>query len=96
LVFRETNIETFGPHELFFTQERYEEFRRKEEEGGRYIGFTAEGPSAGVEELIAAGAFDTVQVRYNLTYQHVSDWHNNRRQCPAPPSSAKPKNGRGA
>jgi hypothetical protein len=33
-----------------------------QERGGviRYIGFTAEGSSAGVEELIAAGAFDTM------------------------------------
>jgi predicted aldo/keto reductase-like oxidoreductase len=42
-----------------------------------YIGFTVEGPSAGVEELIAAGTFETMQVRYNLMYQHPSDWHNN-------------------
>ena len=43
----------------------------------RYIGFTTEGPSVGVEELIVTGAFDTMQVRYNLMYQHPSDWHNN-------------------
>jgi aryl-alcohol dehydrogenase-like predicted oxidoreductase len=43
----------------------------------RYIGFTTEGPSAGVEELIATGAFDMMQVRYNLMYQHPSDWENN-------------------
>ena len=30
-----------------------------------------------MEELIAAGAFDTMQVRYKLMYQHVSNWHNN-------------------
>jgi aryl-alcohol dehydrogenase-like predicted oxidoreductase len=43
----------------------------------RHIGFTAEGPSAGVEELIATGAFDVMQIRYNLMYQHPSDWENN-------------------
>lgn len=40
----------------------------------RYLGFTTEGPSGGVEELIATGAFDVMQVRYNLMYQHPSDW----------------------
>jgi aryl-alcohol dehydrogenase-like predicted oxidoreductase len=44
----------------------------------RFIGFTAEGPSGGVEELIATGAFDTMQVRYNLMYQHPSDFENNQ------------------
>ena len=29
-----------------------------------------------VEERIAIGAFDTMQARYNLMYQHPSDWHN--------------------
>jgi len=56
-----------------------EVFLRLRDEGKvRFIGFTAEGPSAGVEELIAAGAFDTLQVRYNLMYQHPSDWENNQ------------------
>ena len=32
----------------------------------RCLGFTTEGPSAGVEELIVTGEFDTMQVRYNL------------------------------
>jgi aryl-alcohol dehydrogenase-like predicted oxidoreductase len=41
----------------------------------RYIGFTCEGPSAGVEALIAIGAFDVMQTRFNLMYQHPSDWH---------------------
>ena len=49
----------------------------KDEGVVRYIGFTAEGPSAGVEALIATGAFDVMQVRYNLMYQHPSDWENN-------------------
>jgi aryl-alcohol dehydrogenase-like predicted oxidoreductase len=43
----------------------------------RYLGFTAEGPSCGVEQLIATGAFDVMQIRYNLMYQHPSDWENN-------------------
>jgi predicted aldo/keto reductase-like oxidoreductase len=51
--------------------------RGKEEGVVRCIGLTAERPSAGVEGLLAAGTFDTMQVRYNLMYQHVSDWHNN-------------------
>jgi hypothetical protein len=28
--------------------------------------------------LVAAGGFDTMQVRYNLMFQHPSDWHNNQ------------------
>ncbi|NLG48773.1 MAG: aldo/keto reductase [Chloroflexi bacterium] len=43
----------------------------------RFIGFTAEGPSCGVEQLIATGAFDVMQVRYNLMFQHPSDFENN-------------------
>ena len=55
-----------------------ETFERLRDEGKvRFIGFTAEGPSAGVERLIATGRFDTMQVRYNIMYQHPSDWENN-------------------
>jgi aryl-alcohol dehydrogenase-like predicted oxidoreductase len=54
------------------------EFQRLRDEGKvRFLGFTTEGPSAGVEALIATGEFDTMQVRFNLMYQHPSDWHNN-------------------
>jgi aryl-alcohol dehydrogenase-like predicted oxidoreductase len=50
-------------------------FQHLQEQGTvRYLGFTAEGPSCGVERLIATGAFDVMQVRYNLMYQHPSDW----------------------
>jgi aryl-alcohol dehydrogenase-like predicted oxidoreductase len=56
-----------------------ETFLRLKSEGKvRFIGFTAEGPSAGVEQLIATGEFDTIQVRYNLLYQHPSDFENNQ------------------
>jgi len=55
-----------------------ETFQRLRDEGKvRYIGFTTEGPTAAVEQIIATGAFDTMQVRYNLMYQHPSDWENN-------------------
>jgi aryl-alcohol dehydrogenase-like predicted oxidoreductase len=55
-----------------------ETFQQLKQEGAvRFIGFTCEGPSAGVEELIASGAFDVMQVRFNLMYQHPSDWENN-------------------
>jgi aryl-alcohol dehydrogenase-like predicted oxidoreductase len=55
-----------------------ETFQRLKQEGKvRFIGFTAEGPSAGVEALIATGAFDTMQIRYSLLYEHPSDWENN-------------------
>ena len=56
-----------------------ETFVQLREEGKvRFLGFTAEGPSGGVEELIATGGFDTLQVRYNLMYQHPSDWETNQ------------------
>ena len=55
-----------------------ETFQQLKQEGKvRFIGFTAEGPSAGVEQLIATGAFDTMQIRYSLMYQHPSDFENN-------------------
>lgn len=42
----------------------------------RFLGFTAEGPSGGVSQLIATDAFDVLQVRYNLLYQHTCDHVN--------------------
>jgi aryl-alcohol dehydrogenase-like predicted oxidoreductase len=42
----------------------------------RFLGFTAEGPSGGVSRLIATDAFDVLQVRYNLLYQHTCDHVN--------------------
>ncbi|MDH7571764.1 MAG: aldo/keto reductase, partial [Armatimonadota bacterium] len=50
--------------------------RLREEGVVRYIGFTAEGPSAGVSELIATGEFDVLQVRFNLMYGHTCDFVN--------------------
>jgi hypothetical protein len=42
----------------------------------RWLGFTAEGPSGGASQLVATGAFDLLQVRYNLLYQHTCDYVN--------------------
>jgi len=42
----------------------------------RFSSFTVEGPSGGVSRLIAAGAFDVMQVRYNFMYQHTCDFVN--------------------
>jgi len=54
-----------------------ETFQRLRDEGKvRFLGFTCEGPSGGVERLIATGSFDAMQVRYNLMYQHPSDFEN--------------------
>ena len=51
-----------------------ETFLQLKQEGKvRFVGFTTEGPSAGVEDLIATRAFDTMQVRYNIMYQHTHD-----------------------
>jgi aryl-alcohol dehydrogenase-like predicted oxidoreductase len=42
----------------------------------RFLGFTAEGPSPGVYELVETGAFDVLQIRYNLLNQHPADFIN--------------------
>jgi len=44
----------------------------------RFLGFTAEAPTGGVSQLIESGAFDVVQLRYNLLYQHACDYVNHR------------------
>ncbi len=44
----------------------------------RFLGFTAERPSGGVSALIASGAFDAMQIRYNFTYQGACDFINPR------------------
>jgi hypothetical protein len=44
----------------------------------RFLGFTAEAPTGGVSQLIATGAFDVLQIRYNLMYQHACDFVNER------------------
>jgi aryl-alcohol dehydrogenase-like predicted oxidoreductase len=51
--------------------------RLRDEGKVRFLGFTCEGPSGGVERLIASGGFDTMQARYSLMYQHPSDFENN-------------------
>ncbi len=40
----------------------------------RFLGFTAELPSGGVSQLIATGAFDVMQIRYNFMYQDACDF----------------------
>jgi aryl-alcohol dehydrogenase-like predicted oxidoreductase len=42
----------------------------------RFLGFTAEGPSPGVYEIVESGAFDVLQIRYNLLNQHPADFIN--------------------
>ncbi len=67
-----------GETEQILERGGLETFQRLRDEGlVRLIGFTCEGPSAGVERLIATGAFDVMQVRYNLMFQHPSDFENN-------------------
>ena len=54
-----------------------EAFQRLREQGkARFLGFTAEGPSGGVSELIVTGAFDVLQCRYNLCNQQTCDFIN--------------------
>ena len=54
-----------------------ETYQKLREQGKvRFLGFTVEGPSVGVSQLIATGAFDVMQVRYNIMYQHTCDFVN--------------------
>jgi aryl-alcohol dehydrogenase-like predicted oxidoreductase len=54
-----------------------ETYQRLREQGKvRFLGFTAEGPSGGVSEVIATDAFDVLQCRYNLLNQQTCDYVN--------------------
>jgi hypothetical protein len=54
-----------------------EAFRKLRDQGKvRFLGFTAEMPSGGVSQLIATGAFDVMQIRYNFMYQSACDFIN--------------------
>jgi len=54
-------------------------FRKLRDQGKvRFLGFTAELPSGGVSHLIATGAFDVMQIRYNVMYQGACDFINER------------------
>ncbi|MBM3214331.1 aldo/keto reductase [Candidatus Poribacteria bacterium] len=49
-------------------------FSRLRDEGKvRFFGFSADGPSAGVERMIASDEFDMIQTQYSLMYQSTSD-----------------------
>ncbi len=50
--------------------------RLREQGKIRFLGFTAELPSGGVSTLIATGAFDVMQIRYNFMYQDACDFIN--------------------
>lgn len=63
--------------EKILRQGGLETYQQLREQGKvRFLGFTAEGPSGGVSELIATDAFDVMQCRYNLLYQHPCDFIN--------------------
>ena len=63
--------------EKILRQGGLETFQRLRQEGKvRFLGFTAEGPSGGVSELIASDAFDVLQCRYNLLNQQTCDYIN--------------------
>jgi aryl-alcohol dehydrogenase-like predicted oxidoreductase len=54
-------------------------FRKLRDQGKvRFLGFTAELPSCGVAQLIATGAFDVMQIRYNFMYQGACDFISER------------------
>ena len=44
----------------------------------RFIGFSADGPSTGVEQMIATNEFDMMQIHYNLMYQSTYDSFGSR------------------
>ena len=48
----------------------------------RFIGFSADGPSGGTEQLIATGEFDMMQIHYNLMYQSTCDMFSKRGVIP--------------
>ena len=48
----------------------------------RFLGFSADGPSGGVDRLIASGIFDMMQIHYNLMYQNTCDLFGNRGVIP--------------
>jgi len=51
-----------------------ETYQKLQKEGKvRFIGFSADGPSGGVSQLISTGEFDIIQVHYNLMYQSTCD-----------------------
>jgi aryl-alcohol dehydrogenase-like predicted oxidoreductase len=63
--------------EKILRQGGLETYQRLREQGKvRFLGFTAEGPSGGVSELITSGAFDVLQCRYNLCNQQTCDFIN--------------------
>jgi len=81
-------VDVIQLHGSWFTEEHVdvilnqgglEALERVRDEGkARFIGFTTEAPTGAVEKLIATGRFDTMQVRYNIMYQHPSDWGNDQ------------------
>ena len=59
-------------------------YRSLREQGKiRYLGFSTDGPSGGAERLVASGAFDVIQVHYNLMYQSTHDMFGDTGLIPA-------------
>ena len=51
-----------------------EVYQRLRDQGKiRFLGFSADGPGAGVHRLIATGEFDVIQCHYNLMYEAMYD-----------------------
>ena len=48
----------------------------------RFTGFSADGPSGGVERMIATGEFDMMQIHYNLMHQNTCDVFGGRGVIP--------------
>jgi len=75
----------FNKHETnqILNQGGLETYLKLKQEGKvRFLGFSADGPSSGVERLIASGDFDMMQIHYNLMYQSTCDLFSNRGVIP--------------
>ena len=69
--------------EEIFNRGGLETYLKLKESGKvRYLGFSADGPSSGVDRLITSGEFDMMQIHYNLMYQSTCDLFSNRGVIP--------------
>lgn len=68
---------------LILGQGGLETYQKLRDQGKiRFIGFSADGPSGGVERMVASGEFDMIQIHYNLMYQSTCDLFGNRGTIP--------------
>lgn len=72
-----------GETHLIFNENGLRTCEQLQKEGKvRYIGFSADGPSTGTDQLIDSNAFDMMQIHYNLMYQSTCDMFSNQGVIP--------------